>query len=111
MVIASANIEGGYGLPFECHGVEMQFQNFVKAVKYRCGNCNILHKYSMRYLREVIKRVNKNKDEHKYQKIITHTGLVKLLSLRNAGSSQIDTRLAWIMFHNIASMYRDLKNQ
>ena len=69
LVIATANIEGSHGLPFDCHGVAMQFQNVAKAVKSQCGDNEILHKSSMRYFREVIKRVNKKKDEHEYQKI------------------------------------------
>ena len=31
MVIASANIEGVHGLPFDCNGVVMQLHNVVKA--------------------------------------------------------------------------------
>ena len=33
LVIASDDIEGGNGLPFDCLGVENQLQNIVKSVK------------------------------------------------------------------------------
>ena len=65
----------------------------------------------MRYLREVIKRVNKNEDAHEDQKQKSCTGLVNVYRLRNTRVSQSDTRLAWIWFHKISAMYRDLKHQ
>ena len=49
LVIVSAKIEGGHGLPFDCHGVTMHFQKVFMAVKSCCGNNKILPKYSMSY--------------------------------------------------------------
>ena len=69
LLIAPAGIEGGHGLPLDCHGVAIQFQNVVNAVKTRCVYNNILQKSSMRYLQVVIKRVNKKEDEHEDQRI------------------------------------------
>ena len=60
MVISSAEIEGVRGLPFDCRGVAIKLQNVVKVVESRCGDNNILQKFSMRYCREVIKPLNKN---------------------------------------------------
>ena len=68
MVIASAEIEGGHGLPFDCRDFAVQLQNTVNAVKFWCGNYNILQKSSMRFSREVIKGVNKKEDEYEEQK-------------------------------------------
>ena len=51
LVIASADIEVGHGLIFDCHGVAEQLQNVVKAVTYRWGDNDILQKSFMRYLR------------------------------------------------------------
>ena len=65
----------------------------------------------MSYFREVIKRVNKKEYEHEDKKNKSRTGLVKVLSLRNTRASQNDPRLACIMFHKIAAIYRDLKHQ
>ena len=45
LVIVSADIEGGHGLPLDCRGVTNQLQNVVKAVKYRWGDNDILEKY------------------------------------------------------------------
>ena len=38
LVVASAEIEGIHGLPFDCPSVAGQLQNFVKAVKSCCGD-------------------------------------------------------------------------
>ena len=65
----------------------------------------------MRYFQEVIKLITKKEDEHENQKNKSHTGLVKVSSLRNTQSSQINPRLVWIMFHKISVVYRDLKHQ
>ena len=82
LVIASAEIEGGHGLTFYCNSLSEKFQEFSKAVKSRCGDINILIKYSMSYFQEVINRFNRMEDEHEDQKIISRTGLVKVSRLR-----------------------------
>ena len=70
LVIASSKIEGGHRLPLDCRGVAHQLQNVVGAANYRCGDNGIIEKSSMRYFRELIKRVNKREDEREDQKII-----------------------------------------
>ena len=69
MAIASTKIEGGRGLPFDCHGVAEQLKNIVNAINHWCGDNNILPKLSTRYFWVAIKQVNKTEDEHKYKKI------------------------------------------
>ena len=59
LVVASTKIEGDHGLTFDICGVSQKLQNFLKAVKYQCGDYDIKYKSSMRYYQEVIKRVNK----------------------------------------------------
>ena len=68
LVIASVNIEGGHGPPLDCRGVAHNLQNIANAVNYRCGDNDILEKFSMRHFREVINRMNKNEDAHEDQK-------------------------------------------
>ena len=68
LVFAPADIEGSHCLPFEFQSVAMQFHKVVKSVKSRFGDNDFLQKSSMRYLQEVIKQVNKNENEHEYQK-------------------------------------------
>ena len=63
------------------------------------------------YFQEVIKQANKTEDEHEDQKIRNCTGFVKVSRLINTKSSQSDPRLACIMLHVIASIYRELKHQ
>ena len=70
LVVASANIEGGRGLPLEWRGIEQQLQNVVKSINSQFGDYNIKEKSSMRYCLEVIKRVNKKEDENEDPKKI-----------------------------------------
>ena len=65
----------------------------------------------MKFFREVTKRVNKTEGKHEDQKIRSHTGLVKVLSLSNTRASHSDPKIAQIMFHTIYAIYRDLKKQ
>ena len=55
--------------------------------------------------------MNKTEDEHEDQKFRGRTSLVKVSSLSNTRASQCDHRIACIVFHKIAAMYRDLKRQ
>ena len=55
LVISTADIWGVHGIPFDFHGVAIQLQKIVKTVKSRCGDNDILEKFSMRYWRKVIK--------------------------------------------------------
>ena len=68
LVVSLAKIEGGRGLPLGSRGVAHKLNNFSKAVHYRCGDYEIKDKSSMRYLWEVINRVNKKEDEHENKK-------------------------------------------
>ena len=61
LVFESANIEGVHGLPLGCNGFAHQLQNFIKFVKSQCGDYDIQGKSSLRYFRELIEHVNKNK--------------------------------------------------
>ena len=82
----------------------------MKAFKYQCSDYYTQERLSLRYFCGVIKHVNKKDDEHESQKN-SHSGLVKVYSLINNQATQSDTRLACILFHKIAEMYRDLKHQ
>ena len=59
LVVASAEIEGGDGLPLDCRGVAKQFQRFVKDNNSQCSDNNIQKQSSLSYFQESIKRVNK----------------------------------------------------
>ena len=87
LVVASANIEGGHGLPLEYRGVAQHLQKISNASKAQCGDYDIKDKSSMRYFQEVIKCVNKKEDEHKIQTKNSSSGLVKVARLRNTKSS------------------------
>ena len=55
--------------------------------------------------------MNNPEDGHDNQSKNSRTGLVKVSSISNNRSSQSDPRLAWLMFHKIAQMYRDIRQQ
>ena len=110
-MITSSEVEGGHRIPLDFLSVVHQLKNFVKATNYRCGDYNILEKSSMRYRREVNKRVNKKEDDHEDQKRKSRAGLVKVSRLSNTQASQSGHMLAWIMFHKISEMYRDMKHK
>ena len=110
LLVASSDIEGGHGLPFDCWGVAKQLLNVSKDIKYRCGYYGIKDKPPNSYFREVIKYMNEKEDDNEYQKN-SCSGLVKVPILRNSQASNIDLRLSWIMLHKIAAIYRDMKHQ
>ena len=64
---------------------------------------------SSQYTRSVIKQINKREDGRDNQRKKIRTGLVKVSSISNIRSRQSDPRLAWLMFHKIAQMYRDIR--
>ena len=55
--------------------------------------------------------MNNREDGHDNQRKKSKTGLVKVSSISNNRSRQSDPRLAWLMFHMIAQMYRDIRQQ
>ena len=55
--------------------------------------------------------MNNREDGHDYQRKKSRTGLVKVSSISNNRSRQSDPRLAWLMFHKIAQIYRDIRQQ
>ena len=66
---------------------------------------------SSRYTRSVINQVKNIEDGRDKQRKEIRTGLMKVSSIRNKIARQNDTRLAWLMFHQIAQMYRDIMEQ
>ena len=55
--------------------------------------------------------MNNLEDGHDNQRKKSRTGLVKVSSISNNISRQSDPRLAWLVFHKIAQMYRDIREQ
>ena len=75
LVIVSSDIECGHGLPFDCCSVAKQLHNIVKSIKSWCGDKRhprkIFHEV---YFQKVIKRVNKEEEDHEDQQIILVQG-------------------------------------
>ena len=55
--------------------------------------------------------MNNREDGHDNLSKKSRTGLVKVTTISNNISRQSDPRLAWLMFHKIAQMYRDIRQQ
>ena len=55
--------------------------------------------------------MNNIEDGHDNQRKKIRTGLVKVSSISNYRYRNSDPRLAWMMFHKIAQMYRDIREQ
>ena len=64
-----------------------------------------------KYNRSVIKRFTGTEYGHDNQGKKSRKGLVKMSSISNNRARQSDPRLAWLMFHKIAQMYRDIREQ
>ena len=65
---------------------------------------------TLRYVRRVIARVNKEEDNAEGQKRKTRTGIIKVSGFIHKRAKQCDPRLAWETFHKIYHMYSDIKN-
>ena len=110
-MVASYKIEGAHGLPIDVNTLICELQLVIRAVDARQSTKIITPKASSQYTRSVIKRVNNIEDGHDNQRKKSRTVLVKVSSIRNTRSRQSDPRLAWLMFHKIDQMYRDIREQ
>ena len=109
LVVASAEIEGAHGFPIDDNTLGVELQLVVKVVNAQKSNKEITTKASSQYTRLVIKQVKNIEDGHDKQRNKSRTGLVKVSSIRNNRARHSDIRLAWLMFHKIAQMYRDIR--
>ena len=111
LVVASAEIEGAHGLPIDVNTLGGELQLVITSVSARQSTNIITPKSLAKYTRSVIKQVNKREDGHDNQRKKSRTGLVKVSSIINNRSRQSDPRLAWLMFHKIAQMYREIRQK
>ena len=109
LVVASADIEGAHGFPIDDNTLGVELQLVINVVNARKSNKEITTKASSQYTRSVIKQVKNIEDGHDKQRKKSRTGLVKVSRIRNNRARQSDPRIEWLMFHNIAHMYRDIR--
>ena len=109
LVVASEEIEGAHGLPIDFNTLGVELQLVIKSVNARQSTNYITPKASSRYTRLVTNGVNNIEDGHDNQRKKSRTGLVKVSSISNNRARQSDPRLAWLMFHKISQMYRDIR--
>ena len=104
-----AEIEGAHGLPIDVNTLASEMKLFIKSVNARQSTKDITDNSSCKYTRSVIKLVNRKEDGHDTQRKKRRTVLVKVSSISNNRLRQSDTKLAWMMFHKISQIYRDIR--
>ena len=108
-MVASAEIEGAHRVPIGVNILGGELKLVIRTVNARQSTKVITPKASSQYTHSVIKRVNNIEDGHDNQRKKSRTGLVKVSSISNKRSRQIDPRLAWLIFLIITQMYRDFR--
>ena len=83
----------------------------IKTVNARQSTKYITPKASSQYNLSVIKQVKNIEYSHDNQRKNSRTGLVKVSRISNNRARQSDPRLAWLMFHKIAQINRDIREQ
>ena len=111
LVVAAEDIEGYHGLPTDTDMTSAELQYVVASVKERTKCRKITHNAASKYCCAVKNRVNVSQEAHDKQGKKSRTGFIKVSSLSNNRDNHSDPRLAWMMFHNINHMYRDIKKQ
>ena len=98
-------------MPIDLNILAAELQLVINEVNTRKSTKDITANSSCKYTRSAIKRVNRKEDGHdtKIKKI--KTGLVKVSIIRKNRARESDPRLAWLIFHKIAQMYRDIRKQ
>ena len=110
-MVALAEIEGAHGLPIDVRTLGAELQMVIGSVNARQSTKVITSHASSQYTRSVIKRVNKREDSHDNQGKKSRTVLLKVSIISNNRLRHSYPRLAWLMFHNIYQMYRDIREK
>ena len=105
LVVVAADIEGAHGLPINTFSISYELQFVLASVKARPTCKKITYSAAAKYCPVVVKQVNVSGEAHDNQRKKSRTRLIKVSSLSHNRAKQSDTRLAWIMFHNLAHMY------
>ena len=98
-------------MPIDVNTLGVELKLVIKAVNAQQSTKDITPKASFQYTRSFIKQVNNIKDRHDNQSKKSITVLVKVSSISNNISRHSNPRLAWLIFHKIAQMYRDIREQ
>ena len=111
LVVASEEIEVSHGLPIYVNTLGAELQLVTKAVNARKSTKYITANSSSKYTRSVIKQFDRKEYGHDTQSKKNRTVLLKFSIIHNNRVRQSDSRLAWLMFHKIAQMYRYIREQ
>ena len=98
-------------MPVDTAMISAELQYVVASVKERAKFTKITHNAASKYCCAVENRVNVSKEAHDKQSKKRRTVFITVSSLRNNRDNQSDPRLAWMMFHKITHMYRDITKQ
>ena len=91
--------------------IAAEVHSAVEPVKERLTCNEISPQSAAKYCRTVVKRLNVSGKANDKRRKKCRTGLIKVSDLSNTMANKSGTRLAWIVFHKIAHMYRDARKQ
>ena len=98
-------------MPIDVNTSGVKLQLVIKSFNARQSTKDITPKASSHYTCMGINRVNNIEDGHYNQSKKSRTRLVKVSSISNNRARQSDPRLACLMFHQIAQMYRYIREK
>ena len=106
-MVAKSEIEGAHGFPV-CHLELGQRLNKV-IISMGARKYDTKQNSKLKLAKRVLKRVNTVEPEMENQQKRNKTGEMKVAGLSHKWAKQSDPRLAWIMFHKICQMCRDVR--
>ena len=111
LMVAKAELEAVHGFPVNRRELGHRLNNLVGDL---CSANNkqrpdMQDKSKKQFARRVVRRVNMLEPGMEGQKKKSKTGEIKVAGLSHKRAKQSDPRLAWIMFHKICRMCRDVR--
>ena len=98
-------------MPIGVNTLRAKHKFVIKALNALQSTKEITPKASSKYTRSLIKQFNRIEDVRDNQSKNNRTGLVKVSSISNNRARQSDPRLACLIFHEIAQIYIDIREQ
>ena len=105
VAVAYSEIKGAHGIPSTRKTFALKLNSMLTDLY---GAKARKESSQLAYARSVIRRVNGIEDDRVGQKKRSNLGEIKVRGLSHKRAKQSDPRLAWIMFHKIVRLYRDV---
>ena len=105
VAVAYSELKGAHGIPSTRKTFALKLDSMLTDLY---GAKARKESSKLAYARNVIRRVNDIEDDRVGQKKRSNLGEIKVRGLSHKRAKQSDPRLAWIMFHKIVRLYRDV---